>query len=169
MEKSFDSSKGVYKSKVPEIQQTLDMVNILIKKRDDGEEMIVNYALCDTVFARAKLQPAVGKVNLWIGASTMVYLIRIRPFIYVYLLNLLFQVEYSYEEAIELLTMQLEQCQAKIEELNEDLYHLRGNSITVEVNMARLFNYSVKMKKLASMPTSQAPVDIPMSPELKPK
>ena len=43
---------------------------------------------------------------------------------------------------------QLVQTHAKIEELNEDLYHLRGSSITVEVNMARLFNHSVKQKKL---------------------
>jgi len=56
-------------------------------------------------------------------------------------------VEYSYDEAIELLESQLIQSHAKIEELQEDLYHLRGNSITVEVNMARLFNHSVKLKK----------------------
>ena len=68
-----------------------------------------------------------GKVNLWIGASTMI--------------------EYSYDEGIELLESQLVQSQAKILELQEDLYHLRGNSITVEVNMARLFNHSVKLKK----------------------
>jgi prefoldin subunit 5 len=67
------------------------------------------------------------KVFLWIGASTMV--------------------EYGCEEAQALLEKQLEQSHAKIEELQEDLYHLRGNSITVEVNMARLFNHSVKVKK----------------------
>ena len=65
---------------------------------------------------------------LWIGASTMV--------------------EYNYEEAQALLQTQLTQSHAKIQELQEDLYHLRGNSITVEVNMARLFNHSVKLKKL---------------------
>lgn len=131
MEKSFDASKAVYKQKVPDIQQTLDMVKLLSKKRQDGEEeVIVNYALCDTVFAKAKVPPSIGKVNLWIGASTMV--------------------EFSYEEAIEFLETQLVQSAAKIEELNEDLNHLRGSSITVEVNMARLFNYSVKMKKLTS-------------------
>ena len=70
-----------------------------------------------------------GKVCLWIGASTMV--------------------EYSYDEAITLLTTQLEQTHAKISELNEDLACLRSNSITVEVNMARLFNHNVKLKKLA--------------------
>jgi hypothetical protein len=67
-------------------------------------------------------------VFLWIGASTMV--------------------EYTFEEAIELLETQLIQAQLKIKELMEDLYHLRGNSITVEVNMARLFNHSVKLKQM---------------------
>lgn len=67
------------------------------------------------------------KVYLWVGASTMV--------------------EYGYEEALALLENQLIQSHAKIQELQEDLYHLRGNSITVEVNMARLFNHSVKLKK----------------------
>lgn len=57
-------------------------------------------------------------------------------------------VEYTYEEALELLETQLEQTHAKTQELDEDLFHLRGNSITVEVNMARLFNHSVKLKKL---------------------
>lgn len=56
-------------------------------------------------------------------------------------------VEYTYEEAIDLLQKQLEQTKFKIQELQEDLYFLRGNSITVEVNMARLFNHSVKLRK----------------------
>ena len=66
------------------------------------------------------------KVYLWVGANTMI--------------------EYSYDEAIKLLEEQLVSLNSKLEELNEDLYHLRGNSITVEVNMARLFNHSVKLK-----------------------
>ena len=57
-------------------------------------------------------------------------------------------VEYTYQEATELLESQLTQSFAKIKELMEDLYFLRGNSITVEVNMARLFNHNVKLKKL---------------------
>jgi hypothetical protein len=62
-------------------------------------------------------------------------------------------VEYKYDEAIELLTQQLEQSHKKIAELDEDLSFLRGNSITVEVNMARLFNYSVKLKKILESKT----------------
>lgn len=70
---------------------------------------------------------------MWIGAGTMV--------------------EYKFEEAVELLEKQLQQTKAKIEELQEDLYFLRGNSITVEVNMARLFNHSVKLRKLTEAVT----------------
>lgn len=58
-------------------------------------------------------------------------------------------VEYTYDEAIDLLEKQLTQTHEKIAELNEDLACLRENSITVEVNMARLFNHNVKVKKLA--------------------
>lgn len=47
-----------------------------------------------------------------------------------------------------MLELQYQQSLEKIAELNEDLDHLRANSITVEVNMARLFNHNVKMKKL---------------------
>lgn len=57
-------------------------------------------------------------------------------------------VEYTFAEALDLLEKQYEQTHAKIAELQEDLYYIRGNAITVEVNMARLFNHSVKQRKL---------------------
>ena len=149
METSFERSKNVYKSKIPEIEQTLELIKLMIKKEEEDEKMITNYSLCDTIYAAAEVNFAVlclqsfqrlilylsldqvdtscKKVFLWVGASTMV--------------------EYGYEEAVSLLETQLVQSHAKIQELQEDLYHLRGNSITVEVNMARLFNHSVKIKK----------------------
>lgn len=57
-------------------------------------------------------------------------------------------VEYSYAEALALLQSQREATILKLQEINEDLNFLRSNSITVEVNMARLFNHSVKLKKI---------------------
>lgn len=127
METSFERSKNQYKAKIPETIQTLELVKMLIKKSDEGEEMTTNYSLCDTMYAKANVDTACRKVYLWIGASTMV--------------------EYSYDEALKLLEKQLAETHMKLEELMEDLYHLRGNSITVEVNMARMFNHSVKLKK----------------------
>ena len=54
----------------------------------------------------------------------------------------------------ERLTRRPDSLYRSIAELQEDLYHLRGNSITVEVNMARLFNHSVKLKKLKEAATT---------------
>lgn len=128
-ETSFERSKNIYKSKIPEIEHTLELVSVLVSKQEEDEEMQVNYNLSDTVYTKAKVDVSAGVVYLWIGAGTMV--------------------EYSYKEAVDLLQQQLEMSHSKIEELQEDLFFLRGNSITVEVNMARLFNHSVKVKKAA--------------------
>ncbi len=56
METQFEKSKGVYKSKVPEIEQTLELIKAMIKKEDDGEELMTNYNLCDTIYAKAKVR-----------------------------------------------------------------------------------------------------------------
>ncbi len=56
MEQSFDKSKSVYKGKVPDIEQTLDMIKLMLAKKNAGEgEIIANYSLSDTVFAKAKV------------------------------------------------------------------------------------------------------------------
>ncbi len=98
------------------------------EKAESGEEMVTRYSLCDTIYSEAKVDTAADKIYLWIGASIMV--------------------EYSQDEGIDLLERQLQQSHEKVAELTEDLMHLRANSITVEVNMARLFNHNVKVKKL---------------------
>jgi prefoldin subunit 5 len=130
MEQSFEKSKAVYKSKLPVIEQTLDLMKTLQKKKESDEEVVTHYSLCDTLYSTAQVDTSESKICLWVGASTMV--------------------EYDYEEGLELLGNQLSQSHEKINELNEDLEHLRSNSIIVEVNMARLFNHNVKMKKLLS-------------------
>ena len=55
MESSFEKSKSVYKSKLPEIEQTLDMIRLLKTKREEDEEMFINYSLCDTIYAKAQV------------------------------------------------------------------------------------------------------------------
>jgi len=55
MEKNFEKSKSVYKSKIPEIEQTLELIKVLKSKQEEGEEMITNYSLCDMVYAKAKV------------------------------------------------------------------------------------------------------------------
>jgi prefoldin subunit 5 len=96
---------------------------------DDDEEMYTNYSLCDTIYAKAKIDINADKVALYVGAKSFI--------------------EYNIDEALNLIKTQIQQSFEKLNELNEDLVFLRTSSITVEVNMARLFNYSVKEKKKA--------------------
>ncbi len=56
MEQSFQKSKGVYKGKVPDIEQTLDIIKLMLAKKNAGEgDIITNYSLSDTVFGKAKV------------------------------------------------------------------------------------------------------------------
>lgn len=128
MEGSFEKTKNVYKGKIPELEQTLELIKIMKTKADDDEDMFTNYSLCDTIYAKAKIDLQADRVALYVGAKSFL--------------------EYSLDEANDLLTSQIAQSADKLAELNEDLVFLRTSSITVEVNMARLFNHSVKLKKL---------------------
>ena len=106
---------------------------LLKEKQDDGEEMIASYPLSEIVHARAAVN-CNGTVCLWLGANVMV--------------------EYTYEEAIAMLERNYKNAEAKLAETNEDINHLKDQITTLEVNMARVFNYNVKAKR-----TGDAPAD----------
>ena len=55
MESSFEKSKSVYKSKLPEITQSIELIQMMQSKRDNEEEVITQYSLCDTIYANAKV------------------------------------------------------------------------------------------------------------------
>jgi cell division ATPase FtsA len=55
MESSFEKSKAVYKSKIPDIERTLDLIRAMMSKAEEGEDFIANYNLSDTVYAKAKV------------------------------------------------------------------------------------------------------------------
>lgn len=66
------------------LAQTLQLVQHLKAKHDEGATVTTQYNLCDTVYAKAELEKT-GTVHLWLGANVML--------------------EYTYEEAIEYLTI----------------------------------------------------------------
>lgn len=137
LDASLRRQKENLKSKLPEIENTLDIVRML-ERQQNGEledEMLVNYPLADTVHARAQIN-CNGTVCLWLGADVMV--------------------EYSYDEAIQMLEKSLTDSRAKLVETREDLDHLKDQSTTVEVNMARVFNYNVKQRRLAEARAKEA-------------
>ncbi|CAM9335575.1 unnamed protein product [Laminaria digitata] len=126
MESNMDKAKQSMKDKVPEIERSLDLVRHLQERQAKQETVRTHYSLADTVFAQAELK-CDGRVCIWLGASVMV--------------------EYSYEEAVALLESNLATALDKQTTTQEDLEFLRNQSITVEVNMARLYNYDVLRRR----------------------
>lgn len=56
-------------------------------------------------------------------------------------------VEYTYQEALDLLASKLEEAKRREVEAEEDLKLLREAIITTEVNMARTFNHDVRARR----------------------
>eukprot|EP00904_Undaria_pinnatifida_P013212 jgi/Undpi1/9020/HiC_scaffold_26.g11480.m1 len=128
MESNMDKVKQSMKDKVPEIERSLDLVRHLQERQAKQETVRTYYSLADTVFAQAQLK-CDGRVCIWLGASVMV--------------------EYSYAEAVALLESNLATALDKQTTTQEDLEFLRNQSITVEVNMARLYNHDVLRRRRA--------------------
>ena len=80
-ETRLTKSKELMKLKIPDIKKSLDIVENL--KLKIGKEVLTHYLFTDNIWAPAKVN-ANGKVGLWLGANLMV--------------------EFTYDEAIELLS-----------------------------------------------------------------
>jgi prefoldin subunit 5 len=127
IEMRLATSKGNLKSKLPEIKKTLDVLKFLKDKADDDKEYVTNFELAPNILAKAKLQQ-VQTVNLWLGANVMM--------------------EFSFQEAEELLSGNLETAGANLTKVDEQLAFLRDQITTTEVNMARIYNHEVRIRRL---------------------
>lgn len=86
-----------YQQKIPEIEKSLTLVKHLKAKQEEGETVVTRYNLADTVYTKAELDVDSGIVNLWLGANVMI--------------------EYTYEEAIELLSSKEEKAKKDLEDV----------------------------------------------------
>jgi hypothetical protein len=124
-----------YTVKIPDIEKSLALVKMLQKKReevdgtDDNEDAVVitRYNLCDNVYGKAEVDTSVGIVNLWLGANVML--------------------EYTYQEAMDLLQHNLSSAQTELVSVKEDLALVRDQIVTSEVSMSRIFNWDVRRKR----------------------
>ena len=127
----FDASlaETLLQSKIPEIEKSLTLVKHLKKKQEDDETITTRYNLADMLYAKAQVNCAAGIVNLWLGANVML--------------------EYTYDEAIDLLSSKQEKIQGELKEVIEDLAFVRNQIITAEVNISRVYNWDVRNKRKA--------------------
>ena len=119
MEAQLQRSKQVLKAKLPDITNALEMVEFLQTKEEDLE---VDFQLADCVWTKAQV-PRTETVALWLGANVML--------------------EYSHEEAKELLVKNLANAQTALQSTDEDLKFLKEQITTCEVNLSRVYNYTV--------------------------
>jgi prefoldin subunit 5 len=56
-------------------------------------------------------------------------------------------IEYSIDEALELLTDKLSHAKKSLQVVHEDLDYLREQITTMEVNIARVYNWDVKQRR----------------------
>lgn len=82
-EAQLSQKRANFEAKLPEMEKSIKLVQHLKDKKDEGEEMVTRYNLADMVYAKARVDCSRGIVNLWLGANVML--------------------EYSYDEALELL------------------------------------------------------------------
>lgn len=119
MEAQLQRSKQVLKAKLPDITNALEMVEFLQTKEEDLE---VDFQLADCVWTKAQV-PRSETVALWLGANVML--------------------EYPHEEAKELLIRNLANAQTALQSTDEDLKFLKEQITTCEVNLSRVYNYTV--------------------------
>ncbi|KAJ3322501.1 hypothetical protein HDV06_003045 [Boothiomyces sp. JEL0866] len=120
-------------TKIPEIEKSLELVVFLASKevtfiltKDDSEPIITDFELNDTLWVKAKI-PKTNSVNLWLGANVML--------------------EYPIDEAKQLLESKLNSARISLAQVEEDLEYLKEQITTMEVNMARVYNDDVRLRK----------------------
>lgn len=126
MELNLVQRKKRLRAQVPDIEKTLEIVNHMLQKK---EEFQTHFMLSDQVHALATVPPT-DKVFLWLGANVML--------------------EYTIDEAVVLLTKNLNTATVNADQLEDDLGYLSNQITTMEVNMARVYNWDFKRRKALS-------------------
>lgn len=126
MELNLQKRMGGLNDKIPDIQKTLDSVRFLKLKKNDSEPVETTFELNDTLYAKAKI-PATEEVYIWLGANVML--------------------AYQIDEAEALLESKLSTAKLSLSNCEEDLDFLREQITTMEVAIARVYNWEVVQKR----------------------
>lgn len=149
MQSSLTAQRASLKAKLPDIVSALDCVNHLIDRKNkaqEGETSEYTYQLSENIWSRAQVAPT-NVVGLWLGANVML--------------------EYTLDEAVELLRTNEANAKTTVANLDEDMAFLRDQLTTTEVNIARTHNFNVKLRQKAKEAEGEAQPALP-SPSAPP-
>ena len=119
MYESLLTQKRSLLRKMPDIQQSLETVQHV---KTQTSAFPTFFPLTDNTHAQAEVEPS-DKICLWLGANVML--------------------EYSLEEAEQLLTASNESANASLVSIDRSMAFLREQITTTEVNIARVHNHNV--------------------------
>ncbi|KAI0165426.1 Prefoldin, subunit 3 [Hypoxylon sp. FL1284] len=114
------------KDKMPDIQKTLETVKFLKTRTGESDPIETTFELNDTLYAKASIPPT-DEVYLWLGANVML--------------------AYPIDGAETLLVSKLSAAKQSYSNCEEDLDFLREQITTMEVAIARVYNWDVVQKR----------------------
>ncbi|KAI0844037.1 Prefoldin, subunit 3 [Daldinia vernicosa] len=126
MELNLQRRVAGLKDKMPDIQKTLETVKFLKTRTEESDPIETTFELNDTLYAKASIPPT-EEVYLWLGANVML--------------------AYPVDEAETLLTSKLAAAKQSYANCEEDLDFLREQITTMEVAVARVYNWEVVQKR----------------------
>ncbi|KAI1659524.1 Prefoldin, subunit 3 [Daldinia decipiens] len=126
MELNLQRRVAGLKDKMPDIQKTLETVKFLKTRTEESDPIETTFELNDTLYAKASIPPT-EEVYLWLGANVML--------------------AYPVDEAETLLTSKLAAAKQSYANCEEDLDFLREQITTMEVAVARVYNWDVVQKR----------------------
>ncbi|KAL5614973.1 uncharacterized protein BROUX77_000810 [Berkeleyomyces rouxiae] len=126
MEMNLQKRLAGLKEKIPDIQKTLETVQFLKLRGTDAEPIDTTFELSETLYAKASV-PATNEVYVWLGANVML--------------------AYPVDKAETLLTGKLSAAKTSESNFEEDLDFVREQITTMEVALARVYNWDVVQKR----------------------
>ena len=97
--------------------------------------MEVDFLISEGIFVKGKVKEPLEHISLWLGANTVVQL--------------------TFPEALELLKSNLSNAMSSKEQISEELSYIKDQKTTTEVNVARVYNYSLTLKREAQLARSK--------------
>lgn len=118
------NSEGL-KGKLPDIEKAIETIEYM-EKKEKNAALNVDYMVSNNLWAKAEVHVP-ESVFLWLGADIMC--------------------EYSLKEAKELLNSNLEKAKNNLKVNESDLDFIKDQMTVCEVNIARIYNETVKRKQ----------------------
>lgn len=134
MLKSKDQQLKTITDITKDIKTNIKVIETLVAQNDnsddeDEEFQDIQYELEDGLFAFASIptKSETNTVSLWLGSGILM--------------------EFTYEEALQILNEKSSVYTSKINEIMEDIEYLREQITTLQVNLSKVYNYSVLQKR----------------------